>query len=100
MAKEFIKEASGFISGHADNWLISANSIGPNKVLSLSLVKYVVKHTQGVDSASTGGTENTMEIMATFSLTEELARELADLIPKVIDDYEMPNFSKKTEGQT
>jgi len=90
MAHEYIKEAPEFVAAHADNWLISATNVGPQKFLSLSLVRYVVKHIKGDDHVSTVGTENVMELLATYSISEELAIELSQKIPLMLAQYELP----------
>lgn len=91
MTQTYLKESPEFVARHADNWLISATNVGPHKVLSLSLVRYVVKHIKGDNGVSTSGTENVMELLATYSISEGLARELAQKIPLILDEYQVPN---------
>jgi hypothetical protein len=95
MSEKFIKESDGYISGHADNWLLSVNNIGPNKVVSLSLIKYVAKHTVDENGVPSGPVINTNEVLATFSLNEPVARELSEVMQRLLDDYIVdPQFSK------
>jgi len=89
MSTEYLKEAPEFVARNADNWLISASNIGPNKYLSISFVRYVVKHIIDENGLPSGETKSEMEILATYSLREELARELAANIPKMLDDHDV-----------
>lgn len=86
-----IKEADGFISGRADNWLISVTNYGPEKIASISFVKYVSKHSVVEDLLELGPVKTTMEVLATFSLNESAARELAGSLNKMLDEYVIPN---------
>lgn len=93
MSTEYLKEAPEFVARNADNWLISGSNIGPNKYLSISFVRYVVKHIKGENGTLSGGTESEMEILATYSLPEALARELAASIPQMLDNHDVrPSF--------
>ncbi|MFV9686613.1 hypothetical protein ACNY67_06940 [Pantoea sp. KXB45] len=93
MSTEYLKEAPEFVARNADNWLISASNIGPNKYLSISFVRYVVKHIKSQDGGLSGGTESEMEVLATYSLPAELAKELAASIPRILDSHNaQPSF--------
>lgn len=88
MSTEYLKEAPEYVARNADNWLISASAIGPNKYLSISFVRYVVKHIKNENGTPSGGTESEMEVLATYSLPAELARELAASMPRMLDNYD------------
>lgn len=86
-----IKEADGYISATADNWLVTVNNSGKTKVASISFVKYVAKHTISEDLMSLGTVKNTMEVMGTFSLSELTARELVEALSKMLDAHNIPS---------
>mgnify|MGYP000865268543 CR=1 FL=1 len=92
MDKEFheITEADKFVSATADNWLLSVNNLGTEKIAAISFIKYVPKHTVSDDLQTLGPVKNTMEVLGTFTLSEAQAREMIGVLSRMLDEYVIP----------
>ena len=88
MSVNEMREAENYFSSQVDNWAVHIQEINGQKVLSLSLMRHTVKFCVNEEGRPIPETRIIPEALATFSLDEALAKEMADGINHYLENFE------------
>ncbi|MEJ5067915.1 hypothetical protein WH292_08515 [Enterobacter sp. MYb186] len=87
MSEHEMREGENYFASTVDNWAVNIQEVNGQKILSLALMRHTVKFCVNEHGHPIPQTKIVPETLATFSMDEALAREMANGINHYLDNY-------------
>ena len=88
MVNREMREAENYTSTQADNWVINVQEVNGEKITFLSFLRHTVKFCVDENDRPASEVRAVTEALATFSLDEELARNLSKGLTHYLDNFQ------------
>ncbi|MDY0920367.1 hypothetical protein [Leclercia sp. CFBP8987] len=83
--EKYINESKNYLSESANSWYVIGTNVGPEQFCSITFVKYVAKVHKNEFNQMSSISDLNAEAIATISLSEYQARDLAQTIVQQLD---------------